>query len=95
MLQAGLEGIEKKYKAPKPMEQNLYHLTDSERKAKGIETLPDSLGHAISLAENSELVKKILGEHIFPRFITLKKKEWDDYRIQVSQYELNKYLSVL
>ena len=95
MLQAGLDGIEKKYKVPDSMEQNLYHLTDDERKAKGIETLPDSLGYAVSLMEKSELVKKTLGEHIFPRLIELKKKEWDEYKIQVSQYELNKYLSVL
>lgn len=95
MLQAGLEGIEKGYAAPQPMDQNLYHLTSDERKVKGIETLPDSLGHAVSITENSELVKKTLGEHIFPRFIALKKKEWDDYRIQVPQYELDKYLSIL
>ena len=94
MLQAGLDGIEKKYKVSDAMEKNLYHLTDVERKAKGIETLPDSLGHAISLTEESELVKKTLGDHIFPRFVELKKKEWDDYRIQVSQYELDKYLSI-
>ncbi|MCG2711072.1 MAG: glutamine synthetase family protein [Candidatus Omnitrophica bacterium] len=75
MLHAGLEGIEKKYKVPKPMEQNLYHLNDSERKAKGIETLPDNLGYAIAITENSQLVKKALGEHIFPRFVELKKKE--------------------
>jgi glutamine synthetase len=95
MLHAGLEGIEKNYKVPAPMEQNLYHLTDAERKEKGIETLPDNLGQAVSIAERSELVKKILGDHIFPRFIELKKKEWDDYRIQVPQYELDKYLSIL
>ncbi|MFA6142733.1 MAG: glutamine synthetase family protein [Candidatus Omnitrophota bacterium] len=95
MLHAGLDGIEKGYKVPKPMDTNLYHLTDAERKAKGIETLPDSLGQAISIAENSALVKKVLGEHIFPRFVELKKKEWDEYRIQVPQYELDKYLSVL
>ncbi|MDD5679806.1 MAG: glutamine synthetase family protein [Candidatus Omnitrophica bacterium] len=95
MLHAGLDGIEKKYKVPAPMELNLYHLTDSERKEKGIETLPDSLGQAVSIAENSEIVKKTLGEHIFPRFIELKKKEWDDYRIQVPQHELDKYLSIL
>jgi len=95
MLQAGLDGIEKGYKAPNPMEQNLYHLTDTERKEKGIETLPDSLGHAISLTESSELVKKTLGEHIFSRFIELKKKEWNEYRIQVPQFELDKYLSIL
>ncbi len=95
MLQAGLEGIEKKYKAPSPMEQNLYHLSDSERKKKGIETLPDSLGYAVSIAEESKLVKKTLGDHIFPRFIELKKREWNDYRIQVPQYELDKYLSIV
>ncbi|MBU1147668.1 MAG: glutamine synthetase family protein [Candidatus Omnitrophica bacterium] len=95
MLHAGLEGIEKGYKIPKPMEQNLYHLSDAERKEKGIETLPDSLGHAIAMTEESALVKKALGEHIFTRFIEIKKKEWDDYRIQVSQYELDKYLSVV
>ncbi|MBU4458059.1 MAG: glutamine synthetase family protein [Candidatus Omnitrophica bacterium] len=95
MLQAGLDGIEKGYKIPKPMEQNLYHLSDAERKEKGIETLPGSLGHAIAITEESELVKKTLGEHIFSRFIEIKKKEWDDYKIQVTQYELDKYLSVV
>jgi len=95
MLHAGLEGIEKRYKAPAPMDKNLYHLTDIERKEKGIETLPDSLGAAIAITEESKLVKKILGDHIFPRFVELKKKEWDDYRIQVSQYELEKYLPIL
>ncbi|MCX5686166.1 MAG: glutamine synthetase family protein [Candidatus Omnitrophica bacterium] len=95
MLHAGLEGVEKGYKVPKPMDTNLYHLTDTERKQKGIETLPGSLGHAISIAEDSALVKKILGDHIFPRFVELKKKEWDEYRIQVSQFELDKYLSIL
>jgi glutamine synthetase len=95
MLHAGLDGIEKGYKAPKPMDTNLYHLTDAERKQRGIETLPDSLGHAISIAENSALVKRILGDHIFPRFVELKKKEWDEYRIQIPQFELDKYLSIL
>lgn len=95
MLQAGLEGIEKGYKSPEPMEENLYHLTDKERKQRGIETLPDNLGQAIAITEKSELVKKTLGNHIFPRFIELKKKEWNNYKIQVPQYELDKYLSIL
>ncbi|OGW75660.1 MAG: type I glutamate--ammonia ligase [Omnitrophica bacterium RBG_13_46_9] len=95
MLIAGLEGIEKGYKVPKPMEKNLYHLTDGERKEQGIETLPDNLGNAISMTENSKIAKEALGEHIFPRFIELKKKEWNDYRIQVPQYELDKYLSII
>ncbi|MEW5768616.1 MAG: glutamine synthetase family protein [bacterium] len=95
ILQAGLDGIEKKYELPEPMEKNLYHLTDVERKARGIDSLPGSLGQAISITENSELVRRTLGDHIFTRFIELKKKEWEEYRIQVSQYELDKYLPIL
>ncbi|MFC1504309.1 glutamine synthetase family protein [Spirochaetota bacterium] len=94
MLNAGLDGIENKYKVPEPMQLNLYDLTDEERKKKGIEILPDSLGNAITLTEGSELVKKTLGDHIFTRFIELKKKEWNDYRIQVPRYELDKYLPI-
>jgi glutamine synthetase len=95
MLHAGLEGIEKKYKVPAPMEKNLYNLTPEEREEKGIETLPESLGHALAITKESELVKKILGEHIFKRFIEQKQREWDDYRIQVTSYELNKYLPIV
>ncbi len=95
MLQCGLEGVEKKYAVPKAMDKNLYHLSADERKEQGIDTLPDSLGHAISFTEKSDLVKKTLGNHIFSRFIEIKKKEWDEYRIQVPQYELDKYLSIL
>ena len=94
MLHAGLDGIEKKYKVAKPMDLNLYHLSETERKTKDIETLPDNLGHAISITEKSELVKKVLGNHIFPRFIELKKKEWDNYRIQVTQQEIEQYLPI-
>ncbi|MDP6686238.1 MAG: glutamine synthetase, partial [Candidatus Omnitrophota bacterium] len=95
MLQAGLDGVEKGYKTPNAMETNLYHLSDAERKEKGIETLPDSLGQAIAITEQSELVRKTFGDHIFPRFVELKKKEWNDYKIQVPQYELDKYLSIM
>lgn len=77
------------------MEKNLYHLSSEQRAEQGIETLPDSLGTAIEITAKSELVKKTLGEHIFPRFISLKQKEWDEYRIQVPQHELDKYLSIL
>ncbi len=95
MLHAGLDGIEKGYNVPKAMERNLYHLSDDERKKKGIDTLPDSLGQAIEITANSKLVKKVLGDHIFSRFIELKRKEWDAYKIHVPQYEIDKYLSVL
>ncbi|MBU0682893.1 MAG: type I glutamate--ammonia ligase, partial [Candidatus Omnitrophica bacterium] len=95
MLHAGLDGIEKKYKFTEPMEKNLYHLSDEERKELGIKSLPGSLGEAISYAERSEVVKKALGDHVFKRFLELKKREWDDYRIQLTEYEMNKLLPIL
>ncbi|HEY0196055.1 MAG TPA: glutamine synthetase, partial [Methanobacterium sp.] len=95
MLMAGLKGIEEKYEMPDPMEFNLYNLTEEERIAKGVESLPGSLEEAISLTENSELVKEILGPHSFERFIALKKKECEEYRLQVTQWELDKYYPIL
>ncbi|MHB8792010.1 MAG: glutamine synthetase family protein [Thermoleophilia bacterium] len=95
MLHAGLEGIEKGYKLEKPMEMNLYDLNDAERAELGVETLPDSLGEAIKFAEGSELLKKALGDHIYNRFIEIKKKEWNDYRVQLTQWEMDRYLSIL
>jgi len=95
MLAAGLEGIEKGYKLPEPIEKNLYHLTEDERKKLGVESLPDSLGEAVAITEKSEFVRKTLGEHVFSRFIELKKKEWEDYRVQVTEYELAKFLPIL
>jgi glutamine synthetase len=95
MLAAGLEGIEKKYKVPEPIEKNVYEMTAEERAKRGIGTLPGSLSEAIQLAEKSEIVRKALGEHVFNSFIENKKKEWDDYRIQITEYELKRYLPIL
>jgi glutamine synthetase len=95
MLAAGLEGIEKEYELAEPIERNVYEMSEGERKELGIETLPASLSEAIELTENSELVKKALGDHIFEKFIENKKMEWNKYRIQISQYELDKYLPIL
>lgn len=95
MLQAGLKGIQEGYKLPEPMELNLYHLSDEERAERGIKSLPASLGEAIALTEKSELVKEALGKHTFERFIAVKKQEWDDFRIQVTEYELKRYLPIL
>ena len=95
MLAAGLEGIEKGYEAPEPVEENVYEMTEDERKEKGIATLPPNLLQAIHLTEESDVVRKALGEHVFQAFITNKKIEWDQYRTQVTEYELKKYLPVL
>jgi glutamine synthetase len=95
MLQAGLEGIEKGYELPEPMEENLYHLGPDEMAARGIEQLPSTLGEAVELAADSELLLRTLGEHTFRRFIELKRQEWDSYRVQVTPYEIETFLPVL
>ncbi|MBA7612531.1 Glutamine synthetase [subsurface metagenome] len=95
MLAAGLEGIEKGYEVPEPIEENVYEMSEEERKKRGIDTLPASLQEAILLTEKSELVRKALGDHVFNAFIENKKIEWDQYRIQVTEYELKRYLPIL
>jgi len=95
MLAAGLEGIEKGYQAPEPVEENVYVMGEEERTRRGIGTLPASLYEAILLTENSEVVRKALGEHVFNNFIANKKLEWDEYRTQVTEFELKRYLPVL
>jgi len=95
MLAAGLEGIEKEYEIPDPVEKNVYEMTEEERNRRGIGTLPSNLWEAIQLTEESELVKKTLGEHVFNAFIKNKKIEWDQYRRQTTEYELKRYLPIL
>jgi glutamine synthetase len=95
MLAAGLEGIEKGLEPPPPVEENVYEMTPEERQQRGITTLPASLLEAILLTEKSEIVSKALGEHVFEAFIQNKKIEWDQYRTQVTEYELKKYLPIL
>lgn len=95
ILAAGLEGIEKEYAVPDPIEENVYAMTEEERQKRGIDTLPASLLEAIQLTEKSELVRKALGDHVFDAFIANKKIEWDQYRTQVSEFELKKYLPIL
>jgi glutamine synthetase len=95
LLHAGLEGIERGYELPPEMTTNLYRLSQDERKERGIVSLPESLGEAIDELAESELMKRALGEHIFPRYVELKRKEWDEYRVQVSKWEMDKYLAAL
>ncbi|MBE0429680.1 MAG: glutamine synthetase [Thermoleophilia bacterium] len=95
MLHAGLDGIEKGYKVDDPMEMNLYDLSDAEREEMGIEMLPESLGEAVRMAEKSEMLRSALGDHIFERLIELKKKEWNEYRVQLTPWEMDRFLSIL
>jgi glutamine synthetase len=95
LLHAGLDGIEQGYDLPQPMETNLYHLTAEQRREQGVTSLPETLGEAIDELSRSDLARRALGPHIFDRYVELKRKEWDEYRVQLSQWELDKYLAVL
>ena len=95
LLHAGLEGIEKGYELPEPMERNLYDLSPTELQKLGVQSLPADLGEAIKEAENSELLQKALGEHTYSRLLELKRAEFEEYRLQVTPWELQKFLPIL
>ena len=95
MLGAGMDGIEKKLELPHPIEEDIYEMNPAERRAHGIADLPENLYAAILVTEQSELVRNVLGDHIFRKFIENKKIEWDQYRAHVSQFELERYLPKL
>jgi len=95
ILAAGLKGIEEGYELPDESEENNFELTAAERAAGGIERLPASLGEALKLMENSELVAETLGEHLFSYFIANKRREWNEYSSHVTAFEIDRYLPLL
>jgi glutamine synthetase len=95
MLAAGLKGIEEEYDLPPEASDNIYEMSEAERRAMGIESLPEDLHEAIGVAERSELVREVLGDHVFEYLIRNKREEWDAYKSYVTPYELERYLPVL
>jgi glutamine synthetase len=95
LLAAGLKGIENEYELPPETEDNVWNLTDSERRAMGIEPLPQSLDHAIRKFEESELAAETLGEQVFSHMLANKRAEWAAYRTQVTPFELKRNLETL
>jgi len=95
MLAAGLDGIDRKISPPDPVERDIYRMDRKERVSLGIGSLPGSLGEAIDTMAQSELVKSTLGDHVFRHYLHIKETEWDEYRTQVTDWELSKYLMVL
>ncbi|MFC6291595.1 type I glutamate--ammonia ligase [Macrococcus epidermidis] len=92
ILQAGLDGIKNKLEAPAPVDQNIYEMNREEREAVGIEDLPSTLYTAIKAMREDGLMKEALGEHIYRQFVRCKGIEWDMYRLQVSEWEIEQYL---
>jgi glutamine synthetase len=95
VLAAGMKGIEEGYELPREAEDDVWSLTERERKSLGIEPLPRSLHDAIDIAETSELLAETLGEQVFDFFLRNKRAEWDDYRGQVSAFERDHMLPVI
>ena len=95
MLAAGLKGIEEKIMPPRAVERNICALSEKEREKYGIKSLPENLRDAIALMEESDLLKDLLGKQIFENFLYVKRREWEDYRTQVTKWEIDRYLPVL
>ncbi|MDA1128568.1 MAG: glutamine synthetase family protein [Chloroflexi bacterium] len=95
MLAAGMKGIENDYPVQQQVVGNVSEMTEERRQSMGIKTLPSSLGEAIALAEDSELLEEALGAHIHSSFIENKKIEWREYRSTITDYEISRYLSIL
>jgi glutamine synthetase len=93
MLAAGLDGIENDLTPPPSVESNIYHMNGEDRADAGIDSLPADLNEAIKCMQENDLVRSTLGEHIMEDYVKAKIKEWDEYRTQVYDWELDKYLS--
>ncbi|HOG47056.1 MAG TPA: type I glutamate--ammonia ligase [Anaerolineae bacterium] len=92
MLSAGLQGIDEAMAPPEPEEEDLYSMDEAERRAHHLETLPGSLAEALALLAADQVVRRALGEHVYQRFVEAKRQEWDEYRLQVTPWEVERYL---
>jgi len=92
LIHAGLNGVEQGLEAPDPIRENIYDFDEERREEYGIETLPANLGEAIDALEADEVVGEALGEHVYEKFLEAKSQEYDAFRVDVSQWELDRYL---
>lgn len=92
-LAAGLDGIKKKMTPPAGTSKNLYDMSDEERIADGIDSLPGSLEEAMIEFQKDPFIKEALGEHVYEKYTEGKLREWDKYRTNVTEWEVNRYLS--
>ena len=90
-----MKGIENEYSPPPPVVGSVFEMSPQRRQALNIKTLPASLGEAIALAEKSELLPEVLGDHLFTSLIRNKEIEWEEYRSIITDYEISRYLPAL
>ena len=93
VLRAGLDGIKRQTPVPESVDCNIFHMSEQERSARKIEELPGTLAEAISCMEKDRFMRETLGDHVFEKYISLKKEEWNRYRSQVTDWEINEYLN--
>lgn len=91
-LAAGLDGIKHKMEPPKPVNGNIFELTEEEMNVRDIEIIPFNLCRAVEAMEADPFIKEVLGNHVFSKYVEAKKAEWDHYRKQVTQWEIDEYL---
>src|SRR5919199_4820080 len=94
MLRAGLDGVKRNLPVPAPVEENLYEFDAAMLARQNVQTLPGSLREALDELERDELVRDTLGPHVYERFVEAKRQEWDEYRMQVSRWETDRYLEI-
>lgn len=92
ILMAGLDGIENRIQPPPSTDKNIFHMTEEQRNAEGIGSLPGSLIEAVNEMKESSFVKELLGEHIFSKYIEAKNQEWDRYKTRITKWEIDEYL---
>jgi len=94
MLKCGLDGIKKKMPLPEPVEENLYLLDESQLVRRNVGMLPGSLREALEQLEKDEVVQQALGPHVYQHFLEAKTIEWNEFRQQVTPWELERYLEI-
>ncbi|MDO9555753.1 MAG: type I glutamate--ammonia ligase, partial [Atribacterota bacterium] len=94
ILKAGIDGIKNQTDPGEPVSQNIYTMSKEKKKSLGIKSLPSNLNEALLELDKDEVVKSALTTHIFENYVDAKKEEWESYRMQVHQWELDKYLTI-
>ncbi|MDO4329397.1 MAG: type I glutamate--ammonia ligase [Lachnospiraceae bacterium] len=92
ILEAGLDGLGHAHELPAPVTTNLYRTSEAERKVKGIHQIPETLGEAIDAFEADPFIRRVLGEHIYTKYLEAKKEEWREFRAQITDWEVSQYL---
>ena len=92
-LRAGLDGIKNRIMPPKSVDRDVFKMSPKERRENDIEEMPGTLMEAVHYMENDKFIRDVLGEHVYEKYIAAKKEEWNRYRCQVTDWEINEYLN--